>query len=217
MEIYIVSGFSGSGKTTFIKKIIPRLTGKTALILNDYGEVTVEDISSQKNIAVYGLNGGCICCSAAFDFQKKLEQIIREDYPEQIILESCGVSKFSDVIRSYQRAQNRIDFQVTREYFITLVDVSLFHEYKETFGSFYLDQICQADFLFYIHMEQGAGENNKKVLEEIKAMNSKAVSYEHNWQEESVQELMHYLSMDREKRKPLKPYKYSFIKRVPRQ
>lgn len=42
MDIEIVSGFLGAGKTTFLKQYLPLLTGKTVVIENEYGEIGLD-------------------------------------------------------------------------------------------------------------------------------------------------------------------------------
>ena len=42
MEVQVVSGFLGAGKTTFLNRYLPTLAGKTVLIENEFGEVGLE-------------------------------------------------------------------------------------------------------------------------------------------------------------------------------
>ena len=42
MEIQIVTGFLGAGKTTFLNKYLPLLSGKTVVIENEFGEIGID-------------------------------------------------------------------------------------------------------------------------------------------------------------------------------
>ena len=42
MVVQIISGFRGSGKTTFLNQCIEQVKGKTAVIQNDFGAQAVD-------------------------------------------------------------------------------------------------------------------------------------------------------------------------------
>ena len=42
MDIEIISGFLGAGKTTFLNQYLPLLSGKTAVIENEFGDVGLD-------------------------------------------------------------------------------------------------------------------------------------------------------------------------------
>ena len=52
MEIQIVTGFLGAGKTTFLNKYLPRLSGKTVVIENEFGEIGIDGDRIQEDIPV---------------------------------------------------------------------------------------------------------------------------------------------------------------------
>ena len=65
MEIQIVTGFLGAGKTTFLNKYLPLLSGKTVVIENEFGEIGIDGDRIQEDIPVREIFAGCICCSLA--------------------------------------------------------------------------------------------------------------------------------------------------------
>lgn len=42
MEIQVISGFLGAGKTTFLNQYLPGLKGKTVVIENEFGDVGLD-------------------------------------------------------------------------------------------------------------------------------------------------------------------------------
>ena len=42
MDIQIISGFLGAGKTTFINRYLPLLSGKTIVIENEFGDISLD-------------------------------------------------------------------------------------------------------------------------------------------------------------------------------
>ena len=75
MEIQIVTGFLGAGKTTFLNKYLPLLSGKTVVIENEFGEIGIDGDRIQEDIPVREIFAGCICCSLAMDFRKGIKEI----------------------------------------------------------------------------------------------------------------------------------------------
>ena len=48
MEIQIVTGFLGAGKTTFLNRYLPLLSGKTVVIENEFGDIGIDGIEYRK-------------------------------------------------------------------------------------------------------------------------------------------------------------------------
>ncbi|MFO7298117.1 MAG: GTP-binding protein, partial [Pseudomonadota bacterium] len=72
----IITGFLGAGKTTLIRSLLEKPSGRRlALIINEFGDIGV-DGELLKSCGVPGcseediieLANGCICCTVADDF-----------------------------------------------------------------------------------------------------------------------------------------------------
>ena len=107
MDIEIVSGFLGAGKTTFLKQYLPLLTGKTVVIENEYGEIGLDGDLIQSDIPVKELYAGCICCSLAVDFRNGIREIVRQYQPDRIVIEPSGVGKLSDIVKVCEKVRDR--------------------------------------------------------------------------------------------------------------
>ncbi|MGH7273302.1 MAG: GTP-binding protein, partial [Nitrospiria bacterium] len=60
----IITGYLGSGKTTLLRRIIEKSHQRLAIILNEFGELSVDSqIIMGKNVKIAELPGGCVCCS----------------------------------------------------------------------------------------------------------------------------------------------------------
>ena len=77
MEIQIVTGFLGAGKTTFLNKYLPLLSGKTVVIENEFGEIGIDGDRIQEDIPVREIFAGCICCSLAMDLGRESRRLPR--------------------------------------------------------------------------------------------------------------------------------------------
>lgn len=97
IPITILTGFTGSGKTTLILNLIPHLLKqhpnyKLALIKNEIGDVAVDSqLATSSNIsAVQELLGECICCVNVGQIGDALATLDRESHPDRVIIETSG-------------------------------------------------------------------------------------------------------------------------------
>ncbi len=104
MDIEIVSGFLGAGKTTFLNQYLPLLTGKTVVVENEYGEIGLDGDLIQSDIPVKELYAGCICCSLAVDFRNGIREIARQYQPDRIVIEPSGVENFPTLSKYARRS-----------------------------------------------------------------------------------------------------------------
>lgn len=175
MEVQVVSGFLGAGKTTFLNRYLPTLAGKTVLIENEFGEVGLDGELIQEDIPVREIYAGCICCSLAIDFRQGIKEVAERFTPDQIVIEPSGVGRLSDIVKACQKAREKEDIDLTITKLIAMVDVKSFEEYREDFGEFYLDQIQHAGLILPTNMEGLEEKEWNRLLDEIRGENPKAV------------------------------------------
>lgn len=95
IPLTVIGGYLGSGKTTFINRIIAgRGAPGLCVIVNDFGELDIDaEILRRSDGLTLTLANGCICCSAAsglYDaFEGALNAIPR---PGHILIEASGVA-----------------------------------------------------------------------------------------------------------------------------
>ena len=85
MVVQIISGFRGSGKTTFLNQCIEQVKGKTAVIQNDFGAQAVDRENAEGSLIYEEIGEGCICCGMALEFEEKMRRIAMEDCPDRSI------------------------------------------------------------------------------------------------------------------------------------
>lgn len=188
--ISIVSGFLGSGKTTFLKKIVPHITGSIALIENEFGDIGIDGDLLDKKFPIKEIYAGCICCSVASDLKKALEELLVEYEPDHILIEPSGVGSLSDILKICRRICKNDDFDLEIKQLITIVDAGAFYDCLEDFGSFYMDQIQNAHFIFLSHTEKLSSDEIAKVVSSIGIINSTAFIVEDDWYFSSGENLM---------------------------
>ncbi|CAH2214201.1 GTP-binding protein [Tepidibacter aestuarii] len=181
ININIISGFLGAGKTTFLKKIIPNMEGKIALIENEFGDIGIDGDLINDKLPVREIYAGCICCTLVQDFKKNIEELILEYRPDHILIEPSGVGSLSDIIKACEEISKNSNFDIRINNLITIVDVSAFDDYIQNFGSFYLDQIQNAHMIFLSHLGKMDQKEIEKVISKIKLNNQEAFILNEDW------------------------------------
>mgnify|MGYP000845955167 FL=1 len=181
-KINIVSGFLGSGKTSFIKKLIKESDdfSKTVIIENEFGEVSIDGtILEREGLSVREINAGCICCSVADDFASSIKDIKKVFNPDKILIEPSGVGKLSDIKAICLKYPDL--FEINRS--ITIVDASKYFMYKVNFGDFYLDQIKNSDTIVFSRYSQAkdSGIDMVEIIADIKKENNQAQVIDSEW------------------------------------
>lgn len=99
IEIYVVSGFLGSGKTTFLTKFIETFTGrKVGILVNELGTVSIDGILIEKNgIQMTEItNGSIYCYCKQGDFIQVLKSFSTTDI-DVLIIENSGMADPSNI------------------------------------------------------------------------------------------------------------------------
>lgn len=180
MIVQIISGFRGSGKTTFLNQCTERVTGKTAIIQNDFGAQAVERKSQGEELIYEEISEGCICCGMALEFEEKMRLIVTKECPERIFIEASGFGKLSDVEKVCQRLKEREKLNLTIGPNVTVVDIPAVEAYVAGLGDFYTDQITCADVILvnHIDMEDSDAEEIEAGWQTLEKLNPKALKTE---------------------------------------
>lgn len=100
IPVYIVTGYLGSGKTSFINSWMKnRSDGRLFIIENEIGKVNVdEQMVAGKDVELVGLTAGCICCSLNDELLDVLEEIsARRDTFDRLVIETTGIADPSSI------------------------------------------------------------------------------------------------------------------------
>jgi len=148
MEILIVSGFLGSGKTSLIvplaKDLIATAGRRIAIIENDYGRVSADaKLINSSGLAVKEICAGCICCSLGPSLLKTLQELESSVGPDLIIIEPSGLANPDSIISTLRMHQP----SVARISTIVLLDSSRFAAMMPAFDIPLRNQVAAADLL----------------------------------------------------------------------
>jgi G3E family GTPase len=90
---FLVTGFLGSGKTTFILNslLAQYKDRKPAIIVNDFGDVSYDRIRFYlESLPVMGIEGKCFCCDGSGELLEALYRV--RNTAEALIIETSGLS-----------------------------------------------------------------------------------------------------------------------------
>lgn len=97
-KIYLITGFLGSGKTSFIKHLLNSTHEKVGVLVNEFGSVSIDGPLLRNNSTyLMELNNGSIFCSCIKDnFIKSLSELILMGM-QTVFIESSGLSDPSNM------------------------------------------------------------------------------------------------------------------------
>lgn len=170
MKILLVSGFLGAGKTTFIKELAKNINLEFVVLENEYADIGVDkDFLDEKNLNVWEMSEGCICCSMKGDFKSSIKRIYSKINPEYLVVEPTGVGMLSSIIENIREINNN-DIEILSP--ITLIDITSFSEYLETFNSFFTDNLKNTGKVILTKLENSNYFEIENIKNEILKINN---------------------------------------------
>lgn len=188
INVYIISGFLGAGKTTFIQKLLKEHKfDKVMLLENEFGEVGVDSAFFDSSLKMKEINNGCICCSLQGDFEKALEEI-EEMGITDLLIEPSGVGKLSDIIDVVKKDS---DFRIISH--ICIVDVKTASKYHNNFKEYFDDQVKAANALVLSHLDVADEDKVNSVKEMLREVNPDVDILDASIEEMNISDLLNVI------------------------
>lgn len=186
INVYVVSGFLGAGKTSLIQQMISGMKD-VMLLENEFGEVSVDSAFFKEGLQVKEINNGCICCSLQGDFEKALTEI-RSYGISNLIIEPSGVGKLSDILPIVLREE---DMRLVCH--ACVVDVKTAKKYHKNFKAYFDDQILMANAIVLSHLDVADAQTVNEAIEIVTTLNDEAEMNTRPISEYSHAELLDFL------------------------
>ncbi len=136
-SVILITGFLGSGKTTFLNRIMSRFPKelKLTILMNEFGEVGIDGtLIEGDDVDMLEISRGSIfCVCVKSDFIKGLYELSAKIKPDLLIIESTGVANPSDLRRDLQLPIFQGRFTFAEQFCI--IDAAHFLECFEIFAS----------------------------------------------------------------------------------
>ena len=149
----VITGFLGVGKTSAIRHLLKHKpeSERWAVLINEFGKVGIDrellnnTSGKQSQVEIREVAGGCMCCSAGLPMQVALNQLLRSQKLDRLLIEPSGLGHPEEVIASLAGPNYRglLDIRAT----LTLVDARHFNDARYTEHPVFLQQLNIADTL----------------------------------------------------------------------
>ena len=104
-RLYLITGFLGAGKTTFLKNFIRLFSGqRIQLIVNEFGKEGVDGaLLSDLGAYLREISGGSVFCACRMDQFEKVLRDSAAEKPDVILVEASGLSDPTGVRRLFSQ------------------------------------------------------------------------------------------------------------------
>ncbi|SKC39746.1 GTPase, G3E family [Maledivibacter halophilus] len=170
-ELYLVSGFLGAGKTTFMSNLIKMFKSqKIAIVINEFGKQGIDGLLlSKEGISIREISNGSIFCNCRSDsFIDALVKI--SEIPVDIVLiESSGLSDPTGMSKILSMVQELTENSYEYIGNITIVDATNFEKLLSTAVAVKL-QIASSDLVLINKIDlvdKGKLEKIENLIKEV--------------------------------------------------
>lgn len=150
MDMIVIAGFLGSGKTTLVlsavKDIYERYGKKVAVIVNDFGTIGIDGKVMEKyGLQVKELAAGCICCTLGTNLLVTVKEIYDKMQPDVIIIEPTGIANPESVVALL--AQSEEDWAPEKVHSVVIIDAHRFPVLMKAFERPLKAQLANSEFI----------------------------------------------------------------------
>ena len=164
INVSIITGFLGVGKTTLIKKLIKVKPPHEnwAVIVNEFGEIGVDALLLEDpSIVIKQVPGGCACCAAQLPFQLALNQLLKSKTLHRIFIEPSGLGHADSL--SVVLQQSQYEKWLNLSSVVTLIDPEQYSNKKYRDHEIYQRQLNAANG-FLVSKERLASQQASQCL-----------------------------------------------------
>jgi G3E family GTPase len=170
-DVYLISGFLGAGKTTFLNRLIAVVPPEVTflILMNEFGEVGLDGVLVEgEDLDMIEISKGSIFCACVkTDFIKALHQIATTVRPDVMLIETTGVANPKDLDRDLQLPIFGGAFRLRDKF--CLIDAANF---LDTYASFLaIEKQLEASDVFIVNKvdlaEPGDVDRIKNIIREF--------------------------------------------------
>ena len=168
----VVTGFLGSGKTTFLQNFIEYQVQRNlfvAVIQNEIGEIGLDSKLLEQDYAVTEMDEGCVCCTLVGNLKTAISEILSEFTPDYIVLETTGVANPANLISEICELEEKVRFDSVTAIVDSLNVESTLNEYEVA-----REQLRTADILLLNKEDLIDDQRKDELLQMVREYNPSA-------------------------------------------
>jgi len=188
IQLDIISGFLGAGKTTFMNKLLTETGGAgTVLVENEFGDVSIDgDILG--GVEMLELSNGCICCSLSGNFVEGIADLAERLQPQRILIEPTGMGNLTDVLAACEQVCERLGAEIRSA--VTVVSAEALPALLMAGGDFFRRQIEDARYILMSCTQLLSEEELAECRAMLEEINGEVPVCWENWEEISAAAVM---------------------------
>lgn len=173
--IDIVSGFLGAGKTTLINHMLSSVYKgmKIAIIENEFGDINIDSDLLPNDITIKEISNGCVCCTMRLNLISGINELIKMNRFDRILIEPTGVAKLSDMLNILKT--EKINDLAEKGIIINVINPIFHSRYSKGLGDYYLDQIENSDVIYINRCDKVSNEMLLDITADIEFLFDKAI------------------------------------------
>lgn len=181
IDLYLVSGFLGSGKTTFLKQLLEQLGGKRiGVIVNEFAEVGIDGkLLKKEDVTMVEINSGSIFCACLKGgFVKTLVAFLNQSI-DVLFIEASGMADPSSMQQLLMQLSAILQMkpEINREYYykgsVCLIDAARFLSFCDVFQPV-LNQVRKSSLLLLNKIDEVSDEELQAVQNKLTEINPAA-------------------------------------------
>ena len=177
-DVYLFSGFLGSGKTSMLTHVLKQFKDKgvkPAVIMNELGKLPFDSQAVDEEIPLKEMLEGCICCSGAEKTEAQIQSLLADNEFDVLIIETTGAAhpvEALDAVYSPLFAE-----KLNIKGIVTVADSKLWLDrgsLTPQVRSLFIEQIRHAHLLLANKMDLLTEAEQAKVVFEMQGVNPNA-------------------------------------------
>ena len=199
IPVTLVTGFLGSGKTTFINAALrSKELAKTVVVVNEFGEVGLDhQLFASSSDAVVVLENGCLCCTVRSDLVGTLNSLYHARQAGEIpafgnvVIETSGLAEPGPVLQAFL-SEPTLDGLYRVASVLTLVDAVNWAGTSEAHEES-IRQVALADQIRITKLDMVTGDRqngSSRIRLELRRINPSAEIDEVDWSAANVAKLL---------------------------
>lgn len=177
--LYLISGFLGSGKTTFLRRLLTDYHDKkVGVIVNEFGDIGIDGkLVERSGIRLVEINHGSIFCSCLKGgFVKTLIGFSKEDI-DILVIENSGMADPSNMHRLLGELEGKTGRPYVYRGAVCILDAVSFLKYEKILNPV-RRQVISSSLLVINKTDMVNQDSLRDIREKLKELNPDAYIYE---------------------------------------